>query len=108
MIAIVSRPFVYCLRLAQRLFQCQAGLNWLYRSKPAKPEKEGAMPSETFHHVTDPVIRAALLTDPQALKPAFIRAIAEDALHHAEIDLGDPDVHNAGERMELAKEAFVE
>ncbi len=64
--------------------------------------------TQSFAHVANPRIRAALESDPRTLHPKLIRALAEDALIAAEIDLFDPDVHNAGERMEIAEDAVGE
>ncbi len=61
-----------------------------------------------FPHVADEFTRAALSADPRTLRPEVIRRLAEDALYHAEQDLGDPDVHNAGVRMEIAEAAVAE
>ena len=61
-----------------------------------------------FDHVANRCVHQALEADPATLNPKLIRALAEDALIHAEIDLLDPDVHNAGQRMEIAEEAVAE
>jgi hypothetical protein len=60
-----------------------------------------------FAHVASPVTRRALEADPATLDPKLIRVLAHDALIHVEVDLFDPEVLNAGERMEVA-EAAVE
>ncbi|WP_428491638.1 hypothetical protein [Rhodopila sp.] len=64
--------------------------------------------TQSFAHVANRLVRQALEADPITLNPKLIRALAHDALIHAEIDLGDPDVHNAGQRMEIAEEAVSE
>jgi hypothetical protein len=64
--------------------------------------------TQSFAHVANPVVRQALEADPRTLHPKLIRALAEDALIQAEVDLFDPEVLNAGERMEIAEEAVAE
>lgn len=66
------------------------------------------MPTNTFPHVTDARTREILESDPATIQPCMIFHAAVEALQHAKQDLFDPEVLNAGERMEIAEEAVFE